>query len=435
MGGASSTEIGGVRVFRVSAGSPASEAGLEVFFDFITEVNGIQMDPSHHQTFAEKISECENGQAKMVVYNSRVHNHREVTVIPRKWGGSGLLGATVRYDTTEPGDSNGIRVLEVFPNSPAAHAGLVPFQDFLLGTASCVFRDIDELVEVVTASINKPMQVYVYNADSETSREVTLVPNNDWGGDGCIGCDIGTGLLHRIPPARRQPGNAAPLGVPPPVAAAVPPPVAAAVPPPLPAGVAAPPAVGMAVPPPASGIPAVPAVPSGLPGIATPAWNPSMMAKAPPGAGANVLAPALTPAATAPAQSAALGGVAPPMIPTAATAPAGAEAASVTVSKARGQVAGVAWPPPRQSQQEIAGADQASGGGGASPTPSTPGGSMEMPKAPPSTPAHGLDAANLPGVDLSSVMAQAGGVPQPGGPPQMFPTYPGAPLQGTSAVL
>merc|ERR1719188_1386856 len=77
----------------------------------------------------------------------------------------------------------------------------------MLGTSQSVFHDIDELVDVVTLSINQRMQVYVYNSDSESVREVILVPNNDWGGDGCIGCDIGTGLLHRIPAPRRPPGT------------------------------------------------------------------------------------------------------------------------------------------------------------------------------------------------------------------------------------
>lgn len=34
---------------------------------------------------------------------------------------------------------------------------------------------------------------------SDNVREVTLTPNSSWGGDGCLGCDIGYGYLHRIP--------------------------------------------------------------------------------------------------------------------------------------------------------------------------------------------------------------------------------------------
>lgn len=205
--GGSGGEIGGVRVFKVHPGSPAAEAGLEVFFDIILEVNGTVMDPDNQHGFATKIKECENSVAKLKVHSCRAHSAREAVVMPRAWAGSGVLGATVRYDTVDPTECHGIRVLEVFPNSPAAHAGLVPFQDFMLGTGTAIFHDIDELAEHVQANLNQKMSVYTYNSDSEAVREICLVPNNDWGGDGCIGCDIGTGLLHRIPTARRVPGG------------------------------------------------------------------------------------------------------------------------------------------------------------------------------------------------------------------------------------
>lgn len=204
----SSGEINGVRVFRVHPGSPAAEAGLEVFFDIILEVNGTVMDANNQHGFGEKVKACENGVAKLTVYSCRAHNTREVVVMPRAWAGTGILGATVRYDTVDPVECNGIRVLEVFPNSPAAYAGLVPFQDYMLGTGTAIFHDIDELVEQLHSNLNQKMSLYTYNSDSETVREISIVPNNDWGGDGCMGCDIGTGLLHRIPVTRQQPGGA-----------------------------------------------------------------------------------------------------------------------------------------------------------------------------------------------------------------------------------
>lgn len=35
--------------------------------------------------------------------------------------------------------------------------------------------------------------------------QVSLTPNSAWGGEGCLGCDIGYGYLHRIPGDRRGP--------------------------------------------------------------------------------------------------------------------------------------------------------------------------------------------------------------------------------------
>lgn len=200
--GQSTAESGGFRIFKVNPGSPAFEAGLEVFFDFIVDIGGTKMD-SDQKTFFQKIQESENTRTKIIVYNIRTHSSRDVYVMPRKWGGAGLLGAVVRYDALDNAENQGIRVLNVFPNSPAKQAGLIPYKDFLLGTTEVMFRDLDELVEIVHLSLGKKTQVYVYNSDTESIREVTIVPNLDWGGDGCIGADIRTGLLHRIPAPRR----------------------------------------------------------------------------------------------------------------------------------------------------------------------------------------------------------------------------------------
>ena len=44
-----------------------------------------------------------------------------------------------------------------------------------------------------------PLKLYVYNIEVDSVREVTLTPNSSWGGEGCLGCNIGYGYLHRIP--------------------------------------------------------------------------------------------------------------------------------------------------------------------------------------------------------------------------------------------
>lgn len=53
-------------------GSPAAEAGLEVFFDFIVEINGVLMD-ADQTTFAKAIQDAENQRTKLVVQNIRTH--------------------------------------------------------------------------------------------------------------------------------------------------------------------------------------------------------------------------------------------------------------------------------------------------------------------------------------------------------------------------
>lgn len=45
----------------------------------------------------------------------------------------------------------------------------------------------------------REVHFYVYNAITDTCRDVTVIPNDQWGGEGCLGCGIGYGYLHRIP--------------------------------------------------------------------------------------------------------------------------------------------------------------------------------------------------------------------------------------------
>jgi len=198
MGGSQSDLNGGFRVFRISPNSPAEIAGLEVFFDFIVELDNEKVEP-HQRLFFEKIRASENQECLITVYSVRTHLARQLKIVPRKWGGVGLLGATVRYDNIDLQSNGGVRVLDVFPNSPAHQAGLVPFKDYLLGTAEVIFRDVDEFVDYVSGNLDKTLQVSVYNTDLEHTREISITPNTKWGGDGCLGCDIGMGLLHTIP--------------------------------------------------------------------------------------------------------------------------------------------------------------------------------------------------------------------------------------------
>jgi hypothetical protein len=43
------------------------------------------------------------------------------------------------------------------------------------------------------------IQLYVYNVEADLVREVTLTPDSNWGGKGCLGCDIGYCYLYHIP--------------------------------------------------------------------------------------------------------------------------------------------------------------------------------------------------------------------------------------------
>jgi hypothetical protein len=140
-----------------------------------------------------------------VVHNIKSNSQRLVKITPSsKWGGSGLLGVTIRLDNYGGADERLIRVLSVEHNSPAAIAGLTPLTDYLLGTTSASFDSDDMLAEVLYVHVDRIVEIYVYNTETDMVRVVTLMPTNSWGGRGLLGAEVGTGYLHGFPKSVRE---------------------------------------------------------------------------------------------------------------------------------------------------------------------------------------------------------------------------------------
>lgn len=53
--------------------------------------------------------------------------------------------------------------------------------------------------------IGRPLRLYVYNNEYNVTREVTIHPSRDWGGEGALGCVLGYGALHRLPAPLSEP--------------------------------------------------------------------------------------------------------------------------------------------------------------------------------------------------------------------------------------
>uniref|UniRef100_A0A8C7PSY9 Golgi reassembly stacking protein 2 n=1 Tax=Oncorhynchus mykiss TaxID=8022 RepID=A0A8C7PSY9_ONCMY len=184
MGGAQSIEIPGggsegYHVLRVQENSPGHRAGLEPFFDFIISVSDTRLNKDD-DTFKDLLKVNVEKPIKMLVYSSKTIELREATVTPNNmWGGQGLLG-------------------EVEPNSPAAMAGLRPHTDYVIG-ADTVMNESEDLFSLIETHEGKGLKLYVYNTDTDNCRDVVIIPNFEWGGEGSLGCGIGYGYLHRIP--------------------------------------------------------------------------------------------------------------------------------------------------------------------------------------------------------------------------------------------
>ncbi|KAF5360547.1 hypothetical protein D9756_004789 [Leucocoprinus leucothites] len=219
----------GLHVLRVTPQSPASQTNIEPFFDFVVGFEGdsFSSDNAINASELERIVESHEGRVlNLLVWSSKSQQTRVVPIIPsRAWSSHevehptngndaqpSLLGLSMRICEPESASENVWHVLDVIEGSPAESAGLVPMGDWILGWSGGVLSAENDFYDVVEAHVDKPLRVYVYSYDFDTLREVVLIPNRHWGGEGLLGCVFGFGLLHRIPP---QPSDKIPGSVPP----------------------------------------------------------------------------------------------------------------------------------------------------------------------------------------------------------------------------
>ncbi|MEQ2164421.1 Golgi reassembly-stacking protein 2 [Goodea atripinnis] len=112
------------------------------------------------------------------------------------WGGQGLLGASVRFCSFEGANENVWHVLDVEGNSPAALAGLIAHDDFIVG-ADQVLQDSEDFFSLIEANEGKPLKLLVYNTRTDQCRETAVTPNGAWGGEGrCVPCSSISGVHH-----------------------------------------------------------------------------------------------------------------------------------------------------------------------------------------------------------------------------------------------
>ncbi|KAH8405304.1 hypothetical protein KR222_004089 [Zaprionus bogoriensis] len=89
------------------------------------------------------------------------------------------------------GGTEGYHVLKVQDNSPGQKAGLEAFFDFIVAIAGTrLDQDNDMLKELLRQNVDKTVRVTVYSSKTQTVRELSLTPSNNWGGQGLLGVSI-----------------------------------------------------------------------------------------------------------------------------------------------------------------------------------------------------------------------------------------------------
>ena len=117
---------------------------------------------------------------------------------------SPTLGVTLQWTSLAVTDDVW-HVLDVIPDSPADTAGLLPYGDYIIGTPEGVVHGEAGLGELVEDYQSRPLRLYVYNHEYAVTRLVTITPSRAWGGSGALGCVLGFGALHHLPPPLAEP--------------------------------------------------------------------------------------------------------------------------------------------------------------------------------------------------------------------------------------
>jgi hypothetical protein len=187
----------GYHVLRVNPSSPGSVAGLVPFFDFIVSVGDTLLEEEDSK-LVDALQQNVGKALTLGVFSSRSESVRFVELTPRNdWGGIGLLGVSIRFNSLKNAEEQVWHVEQVYENSPAEKAGLVAHTDYIVGTPDVLFSDEDDLYMLLRQATTVPL--YVYSTVSDDIRIVNVSPNANWGGNGILGCELGYGLLHRIP--------------------------------------------------------------------------------------------------------------------------------------------------------------------------------------------------------------------------------------------
>ncbi|XP_055237300.1 Golgi reassembly-stacking protein 1 isoform X3 [Gorilla gorilla gorilla] len=179
---------------QVQENSPAQQAGLEPYFDFIITIGHSRLN-KENDTLKALLKANVEKPVKLEVFNMKTMRVREVEVVPSNmWGGQGLLGASVRFCSFRRASEQVWHVLDVEPSSPAALAGLRPYTDYVVGSDQ-ILQESEDFFTLIESHEGKPLKLMVYNSKSDSCREPPS--------------------YHKKPPGTPPP-SAPPLGAPPP---------------------------------------------------------------------------------------------------------------------------------------------------------------------------------------------------------------------------
>lgn len=61
---------------------------------------------------------------------------------------------------------------------------MIPGKDWIVGSADLAIQSEDEFYQLMIQNKKRPVKLIVFNLDQNKCREVIVVPDFDWGGEG-----------------------------------------------------------------------------------------------------------------------------------------------------------------------------------------------------------------------------------------------------------
>ncbi|QSL66544.1 hypothetical protein MERGE_000924 [Pneumocystis wakefieldiae] len=182
----------GFHVLKVVEGSVADKAGIESYYDFICEVDGVELTEDFEWLSTYLLGT--DRPLRVVIWSLKDQMERCILLLPSKH-----FGLSLRWCSISVAQKVVWHVLSIETGSPAEIAGLFPYDDYIVGTPEGLLRSESDLEALIDNYMNRSLGLYVYNKRRKTTRLVVLMPNRKWGGFGALGCGLGYGYLHRLP--------------------------------------------------------------------------------------------------------------------------------------------------------------------------------------------------------------------------------------------
>jgi hypothetical protein len=160
--------------------------------------------PLTPQSFFELLARQEGKETELGLFNIRSSHMRFIRVTPNKdWpDADGLLGMMIRFEDFSKAQEKTFRILKVWDNSPAYHCGLQAEEDYVLGFTHYNHKDFEDFINILRnlekSEVNT-VEMCVFNNIQNCPRFIYLSPDRQWGGEGSIGCEFGSGILNMLP--------------------------------------------------------------------------------------------------------------------------------------------------------------------------------------------------------------------------------------------